>query len=109
MFARIVTMQLKREMFAQFPILNEKEILPLLRKQKGFLEEFVLTAPNKIETVAITLWEEKEFAEKYDREVFPEVIKLLNKYVEVFPVVKEFDLLYATIPVFHKFEKAVTV
>jgi hypothetical protein len=109
MFARLVTFQLKREMFNEFPILNEKEILPLLRKQKGFLEEFLLTAPNKIETVAITLWEEKEFAEKYDREVFPEVVKMLNKYIEVFPVVKEFNLLYATIPVFHKLEKAVTV
>jgi quinol monooxygenase YgiN len=87
----------------------EKEILPLLRKQKGFLEEVVMTAPNQIETVAISLWEEKEYAEKFNREAYPEIVKLLNKYVEGIPVVKEYELKYATIPVFHKFAKAVTV
>ena len=32
----------------------EKEILPLLRRQKGFLDELILLAPNKTEVVAIS-------------------------------------------------------
>lgn len=109
MFARHLTLQLKRGVIREFPNVIEKEFLPLLRKQKGFLEEFVLIAPNQIETVAISLWEEKEYAEKFNREVYPEMVKLLNKYVEGTPVVKDFEVQFATLPVFEKFAKTVTV
>ena len=81
----------------------QNEILPLLRRQKGFLEEIILTAPNKTELVAISLWENKEFAENYNREFYPEVVKIVNKYVEGLPIVKTFEVEYATLPVFQKF------
>jgi len=105
MFARHVTVQLKRGMVREFPRLMETDILPLLRRQKGFLEELVLIAPNEIDTVAISLWEEKEHAEKFNREGYPEIVKLLNKYVEGTPIVKDFEMKYATIPAFNKFAK----
>jgi heme-degrading monooxygenase HmoA len=109
MFARLVTMELKKGVVTEFPRQIEKDILPLLRKQKGFLEELVLTTPNKTEAVAISLWETKEYAEKYNREVYPEVVKLLNKYVEGKPIVKEFEVEFATIPVFEKLVRGITV
>lgn len=109
MFARHVTMQLKNEAIREYPRLMETEILPLLRKQKGFVEEFVLTTPNQNEALAISLWEEKEHAEKYNREVYPEVVKLLNKHIVGAPIVKNFEVEFATIPSFEKFAKHVTV
>jgi len=109
MFARHVTLQLKRGVVSEFPRFIEKDILPQLRKQKGFLEEIVLTAPNQIETVAISLWEAKEYAEKYNREVYPEILKVLNKYVEGIPLVKEFEVPFASIPAFEKFAKTAVV
>ena len=109
MFARLVTIQLKKNVITEFPRLIEKDILPMLRKQKGFLEELILTTPIKTEAVAISLWETKELAEKYNREVYPEIVKLLNKFVEGVPVVKDFEVEFATIPVFEKFVKGVTV
>lgn len=112
MFARQVTMQLKPEVVHEFPFLVEniqKEILTLLRKQKGFIEELVLIAPNQNEAVSISLWEEKEHAEKFCREVYPGIVKLLNKYVEGVPIVKEFESPIVTVPAFRKLAKAVKV
>ena len=112
MFARHVTLQLKPEIVHEFPRLAgylQKEILPLLRKQKGFIEELFLIDPNQTEAVAISLWEEKEHAEKFNREVYPTVVKLLNKYLAADPVVKEFESLVAGAIVLRKLAKAANV
>jgi heme-degrading monooxygenase HmoA len=105
MFSRQITMQVKKNWTPEFPKMFEKEVLPLLRKQKGFLDELILLAPDKEEVVAISLWENKEFAEIYNREFYPEVVKIVNKYVEGVPVVKTFELEYATLPALQKFAK----
>jgi hypothetical protein len=96
-------MQIRKNLVPEVPQVIEREILPLLRRQKGFLEELVLVAPDKTEAVAISLWENKEFAEIYNREFYPEVVKILNKYVEGLPVVKTFEVEYATLPAFQKY------
>ena len=103
MYCRFITLKMKNEMIRQFPNAFEKEILPILRKQKGFLDELLLVAPGKTEQVAISLWENKESAEVYNREFYPEIVKILNKYIEGVPVVKEFEVQYATFPSFEKF------
>ena len=97
MFSRHITMQVKKNWTPEFPKMFEKEVLPLLRRQKGFLDELILLAPDKTEVVAISLWENKQFAEIYNREFYPEVVKIINKYVEGVPVVKTFELEYANI------------
>ncbi|MCJ7591506.1 MAG: hypothetical protein MUO51_09150, partial [Woeseiaceae bacterium] len=62
MFARRVSIDLKPDNKAEFTHKLEKEILPLLRKQKGFQDEisFVTTAGR--EAFAISLWDNKESA-----------------------------------------------
>ena len=102
MFSRQITMQINKNWAPEFPKVFEKEVLPLLRRQKGFLDELILVSPNKTEVVAISLWETKEFAEIYNREFYPEVVKIINKYVEGLPVVKTFEVEYATLPAFKK-------
>jgi hypothetical protein len=99
MFARHVTLQLKNNVVREFPVTFEKEILPLLRKQKGFLDEMLFFTPEKLDAIAISLWEEKEYAETYNREVYPQVVRILQKYIEGTPVVKPFEVQYST---FHK-------
>jgi hypothetical protein len=96
MFARHITLQLKPNFEKEFPIAFEKEILPVLRRQKGFLEELLLVTPSKKEAVAISLWEEKEYAEAYHRQVYPEVAKIIAKFVEEPPIAKTFEVEYAT-------------
>jgi len=96
MFARHITMQMKKNFDKEFPTVFETEVLPILRRQKGFLEEMLFISPMKNEAVAISLWEEKEHAEAYHRQVYPDVAKIVAKYVEETPVVKNFDVNYAT-------------
>jgi hypothetical protein len=109
MHARHVTLQLKRDIYRDFPRIMDQELLPLLRKQKGFVHELVLIAPNQIEAVAISLWEEKEHADKFNRDVYPEIVRMLEKYTEGTPLVKNFDLQYATVPTLQTFVKAMAV
>jgi hypothetical protein len=90
----------------KFPVTFEKEILPLLRKQRGFLDELLLVTPEKREMVAISLWEKKEYAETYNRELYPQIEKIVAKFIEVIPVVKKFEAEYST---FHKIAFTATV
>jgi hypothetical protein len=99
MFARQITLQLKPNFATEFPVTFEKEILPLLRKQKGFLDELLLVTPEKNELVAISLWDTKELADIYHREMYPKVEKLVEKYTVGTPIVKKFEAEYST---FHK-------
>jgi hypothetical protein len=96
MFARHVSLQLKPTLAYEFPVTFEKEILPLLRKQKGFVDELLLMTPEKRDVVAISLWETKQHAETYHREVYPQIEKIVNKYAEGIPVVKHFEPQYST-------------
>jgi hypothetical protein len=106
MFARLVMLQLKPNVINEFPVTFEKEILPLLRKQKGFLDELLLVTPEKREAVAISLWETKEYAETYNRELYPRIEKIVARFSEGLPVVKKFEAEYST---FHKISLAATV
>jgi hypothetical protein len=105
MFAREVVLQLKPNMSKEFPVTFEKEILPLLRRQKGFVDELVLVTPEKRELEAISLWESKEYAELYHRELYPQIEKIMARYIEGMPVVKKFEAEYST---FHKVAFAAT-
>ncbi|NDQ55810.1 MAG: hypothetical protein GZ088_01905 [Acidipila sp.] len=106
MFARHMMLQLKPNFMNEFPVTFEKEILPLLRRQKGFLDELLLVTTEKNEAVAISLWETKEYAETYSREVYPQIQKIVARFIEGIPTVKKFEAEYSTI---HKVAFAATV
>jgi hypothetical protein len=99
MFARHVSMRLKPNALAEFNRTIENEVIPLLQKQKGFRDEVVLTNPSGTETVGISFWDQKENAEAYNREIFPEVQKLLTKVIEGTPQVQTYEVSRST---FHK-------
>ena len=106
MFARLLTWQLKPNLENEFPVTFEKEILPLLKKQRGFLDELLLITPEKREAVGISLWETMEHAETYNRELYPQIEKIMVKFIEGFPTVKKFEVEYST---FHKIALAARV
>jgi len=82
MFARIVEFIPKFEKKDEFVKTVKNEILPLLKKQPGFLEILPLYPENRNEKVFnITLWMEKRDAERYERETFPKVEKMLQPYL----------------------------
>ena len=99
MLARTVTMNLKADSSAEFTRTLENQIIPLLRKQKGFQDEITLLVPRKTEAVAISFWDKTENADAYAREVYPEVLKALAKIVEGTPKVETYEVSNST---FHK-------
>lgn len=106
MFARRVYMHLKPNSVAQFTEKLEKEVIPLLRKQKGFQDEITFVAPSGTEAFAISLWDRAESAEAYNRGGYPEVAKLLATVIDGPPQVETFNVANST---FHKIAAAVAV
>ena len=97
MFARSVTVRLKPNSVAEFNRTFEKEILPLLQRQKGFQDEISLVASNGSEVIGISLWDQKQDAEAYNRTTYPEVQKLLSKVSEGTPQVQTYEVGTSTI------------
>jgi quinol monooxygenase YgiN len=104
MIARNVTMRLKPNSVAEFTQTIEKEVIPLLRKQKGFQNELAFIVPGGQEAVGISLWENKEDAEAYGRGGYPEVLKALEKVLDGTPRVQNWEVCTSTS---HKLETAV--
>ena len=99
MFARTVTMNLKANSSAEFTRTLESQVIPLLRKQKGFQDEITLLAPHGTAAVAISLWDRIENADAYARETYPEVLKTLAKIIDGSPKVETHQVSNST---FHK-------
>ncbi len=97
MFARSVTMRIRPNTVADLNKTVEKEILPLLQKQKGFRDELTLVASNGTEVMGISLWDQKQDAEAYQRTIYPEVQKLLSKVIEGTPQVQTYEVSLSTI------------
>jgi hypothetical protein len=104
MFARKVSMQLKSGGTLEFKQKIEGEIIPLLRKQKGFLDEITFLYPNGKEVHAFSLWETAEDAEAYNRLTYPEVSKVLATVIQGTPRVQTYEVLNSTL---HKLAAAV--
>lgn len=95
MFGRLVTLKLKVNSAGELARINKKTIIPLLRKQKGFLDESLYIAPWGSEAIAKTSWHTKEDAEVYDRVCYPEVLLALSSVVEGRPIVESFEFVGA--------------
>jgi heme-degrading monooxygenase HmoA len=96
MYSRNVSLKLKADSAPEFARTLEKEIIPLLRKQKGFQDEITFVAPERNEAIAISFWDKKESAEAYSRERYPEVLKVLSKVIEGDPRVETFEVANST-------------
>ena len=97
MFARSVTMRLKPNTVSEFNKTLEKEVLPLLQKQKGFRDELTLVSSNGSEVLGISLWDQKQDAEAYNRAAYPDVQRILSKVIEGTPQVQSYEVSLSTI------------
>src|SRR5882762_9672174 len=79
MFARNLHLHLKPNSVTEFTRTIEKEVIPLLRRQKGFQDEITFVTPNGTQAFGISLWDRAENAEAYNRGAYPEVTKILAR------------------------------
>ena len=105
MFARRVSFHLKPGRAAEFTQLLDKDVIPVLRKQKGFQDEIAFVAQGGAEAVGISMWDLKEDAEMYARGAYAGVLKTLEQVVEGTPRVKTYEVSNST---FHKIVPRVT-
>jgi heme-degrading monooxygenase HmoA len=96
MYTRNVSMKLKANGAQEFTRTLENEVIPMLRKQKGFKDEITLLTPEHNDAVAISFWDKKEDAEAYNRDKYPEILKSLSKVVEGTPRVESFEVANST-------------
>jgi hypothetical protein len=80
-------------------LLLDQDVIPVLRKQKGFQDEISLLAAGGGEAVGISVWDVKENAETYARGAYPGVLKALEPVVEGTPQVQTYEVSNST---FHK-------
>jgi len=96
MFARNISIHLKSNMLSDYTRSFENDILPLLRKQKGFKDEITLSNPGSLDVVAISLWENKANAEAYNTNTYPEVLKTFARMIDGTPRVQTFESVTST-------------
>ena len=104
MFARNVSIHLKSNTLSDYTRTFEKDVLPLLRKQKGFKDEITFAGPGGVDVTAISLWENKTDAEAYNTNTYPQVLKTMAGFIEGTPNVETSDVVNST---FHKIAVAV--
>ena len=97
MFARNVSLRLKPNTLSEFTRIFEKEVIPMLRKQRGFRDEIAFAVPGGLDVVAISLWDTKDYAEAYNTAGYPEVIKILDEVLDGTPKVQVSDVISSTI------------
>ncbi len=99
MFARNVSVHLKSNMLSEYGHVFDSQILPLLRKQRGFRDEITIASSNGLDVTAISLWDNKADAEAYNSNTYPEVVKTLSKLIDGTPRVQTCEVVNST---FHK-------
>jgi hypothetical protein len=95
-FARRVYLHLKPNSVAELTKRVDKEILPMLRKLKGFHDEITFVNSRGTEAFAITIWDQAESAEVYSRSIYPAVMKVLSSLIDGAPEVDTFDVVNST-------------
>ncbi len=92
MFARRVTVRLKANSVAEFNRTFENDVLPVLQRQKGFQDAITLVASNGSEAFGISLWNQKQDAETYQRTAYSQVQAFLSKVTEGASTVQTYEV-----------------
>src|SRR5207245_11110695 len=89
MYTRVVELTTKPEKARELCATIDDKILPILKKQAGFVDETVLasdTEPNRV--LALSFWNTKEDAERYQRERYPKINDILTDLLENAPTTR---------------------
>ena len=95
-FVRNVHFTVKNGKVDEFKRLMNTEILPLLKKEKGFRQELTVLSSNS--GMSISMWDDRGSAETYNTKSYPEVLKKLHPVLEGTPRVETYDNIVTDIP-----------
>jgi quinol monooxygenase YgiN len=93
MFTRLVEMKSTPGKSQELADLIDAKAVPILKQQRGFVDEIVLvahTAPDRV--LALSFWNDKEDAEKYQHDHYQTIHDALRDFLETEPDIQTFDV-----------------
>jgi heme-degrading monooxygenase HmoA len=93
MFTRVVELASKSGKSKELTSTINEKVVPILKKQRGFVDEIVLVSDAESNRVlGISFWDTREDAELYDREQFPKIQDSVRYLLEAEPVIRTFNV-----------------
>jgi len=97
-FTRIVECSVRTEKQEELRNKLRSEVVPILQKQSGFVDEISLVSDRDPERmVAISFWRNKEDAERYNRETFPRILDSIKPLLKTTPKVETYNVEDSTV------------
>jgi len=96
MYARLVKGHMKPGKYESATRMLENEVIPLLKKQKGFRDEVTFFSNDIDESFAISFWDNKSDLEKYTRDVYPQVRDKMAGFFQDQPMARNFEVANST-------------
>ena len=97
MFTRVVELVSKPAKSRELSSAINDKVVPILKKQAGFVDEIVLVSDaDSNRVLALSFWKTREDAERYQREQYNSVRETLQPLLEAEPVVRTFDVHTST-------------
>ncbi len=97
MFTRIVYLTLKTNAAPEFAKVVEQDVVPKLRAELGFQDELLFISAGGPDVVSISIWDSREGAENHARSAYPQVLRILERFIEGTPSVETCQLGYSTL------------
>ena len=97
MFTRVVEITCKSGKAKELSSTINEKVLPILKKQTGFVDEAVLVSDTESTRIlGLSFWNSKDDAERYHREQYPKIQEMLKPLLETEPVIRTFDVHTST-------------
>ena len=97
MFTRVVELVSKKGKARELSSTINDKIVPILKKQPGFVDEILLVSDaDSNRVLALSFWKSREDAERYQREQYNNVRETLQPMLEAEPVVRTFEVHTST-------------
>jgi quinol monooxygenase YgiN len=97
MYTRIVELTIKPRKAREVSETINDKVLPILKKQAGFVDEAVLVSDTESTRIlGLSFWNKREDAERYHREQYPKINEILEPLLEAEPVIRTFDVHTST-------------
>jgi heme-degrading monooxygenase HmoA len=97
MFTRVVEMTSKAGKSQEVANTINDRAVPILKKQRGFVDEIVLISSGKADQVlALSFWNEREDAEEYRKEQYQKIHDMVWPLLETEPEIRTFDVHTST-------------
>jgi quinol monooxygenase YgiN len=97
MYTRVVELTTKPGKIRELSDTINDKVLPILKKQRGFVDETVLVSDTESTRIlGLSFWNSKEDAERYHQEQYPKIQKILEPLLETEPAIRTFEVHTST-------------